>query len=112
MKAGITKVGKVLRVLAPLLANFDRGNGVVRVSDWHIKCAEENDIRILMRNLSSSFDVLPNQEYKSFPNPRDPMHARSFEDLKIWIIDHIRKDVMNIYLGYRQHFCGWGVGVC
>ena len=90
-EAGITKVGKVLRVLAPLLANFDRENGVVRRSDWHKTCAEKNDIRILMRNLSSSFDVLPNWEYKSFPDPRDALHARSSEDLITWIIDHFRR---------------------
>jgi len=53
--AGNTKVGKVIQLLAPLLANFDRENGVVGVSGRHKRCGEEKDIRILMRSLSSSF---------------------------------------------------------
>lgn len=92
-EVGITKVGKVLQVLAPLLANFDKDNGVMGASGKHKRPGENKDIRILMKNLSSSFDVLPDREYKSFPIPRDPLHARSSKDLETWIIDHIKKKI-------------------
>lgn len=90
-EAAITRVGKVLRVLAPLLDNFDEDNRVSGVSGKHNKPTEEKDLRILMTTLSSSFDVIPHREYSSFPNPRDPLHATSSNDLKAWIIQHIKK---------------------
>ena len=89
-EAAITRVGKLLRKLHPLLHNFDEENGVSSPSGKHSKPKEDKDINILMRNLSLSFDLVPDRVNPSFPNPREPLHARSSEDLKTWITDHIK----------------------
>ena len=88
---GITKVGKILRVLVPLLHKFDLENGVSKVSGHHSKPGEDKDIRIILENRSSSFDVIPNPEYRSFHNPTDPLHARSSQDIEKWVVGHIKK---------------------
>lgn len=88
-ETAITRVGKVLRILHPLLKSFDEDNSVSSASGKHNKPKEDKDINILMKNLSLSFDVVPDRAYPSFPNPRDPLHARSSEDIKIWIMDHL-----------------------
>ena len=90
-EAGITKVGKILRVLVPLLHKFDLQNGVSKVSGHHSKPGEDKDIRIILENRSSSFDVIPNPEYRSFHNPTDPLHARSSQDIEKWVVGHIKK---------------------
>ena len=90
-EAGITKVEKILRVLVPLLHKFDLENGVSKVSGHHSKPGEDKDIRIILENLSSSFDVIPNREYRSFHNPTDPLHARSSQDIEKWVVGHIKK---------------------
>jgi len=91
VEPGITKVGKVLRVLVPLLDNFDQENDVSNVSGHHSKPSEDKDIKILLENLSASFDVVPNREHRTFPNPPDPLHAKSSQDIEKWIIAHIKK---------------------
>ena len=95
-EAAITRVGKVLRILHPLLHNFDEENGVSSPSGKHSKPKEDKDINILMRNLSLSFELVPDRVYPSFPNPREPLHARSSEDLKTWITDHIKKKIVTV----------------
>ena len=90
-EAGITKVGKILRVLVPLLHKFDLENGVSKVSGHHSKPGEDKDIRIILENLSSSLDVIPNQEYRSFHNPTNPLHARFSQDIEKWVVGDIKK---------------------
>jgi len=90
-EAGITRVGKVLRLLTPLLNNFDEDNRLPGVSAKHRKPSEEKDMKIVLRHLSSSFDVISNRAHPTFPNPRHPLYAVSSENLKTWINDHITK---------------------
>ena len=68
---------------------FDLENGVSKVSGHHSKPGEDKDIRIILENLFSSFDVIPNRE--CFHNPTDPLHARSSQDIEKWVVGHIKK---------------------
>lgn len=47
-EAAITRVGKILRVLVPLLDKFDKNNGVLGASGKHSKPGKERDMKILM----------------------------------------------------------------
>jgi hypothetical protein len=86
----ITRVGKVLRVLAPLLDNFDSENFVAKGSGRHGKPSEDKDIHIVLQDLSSAFQVIPSRVHNSFPNPRHPLHERSSDSLKTWIVSHLK----------------------
>ncbi len=88
-EAAITRLGKVLRILNPVLQNFDQDTGVSSISGKHKKPKEDKDINIILKNLSSSFNIIPHRTYSSFPNPRDPLHAINLQDLLTWIIDHL-----------------------
>lgn len=72
-ETAITRVGRVLRVLAPFLDNFDSENGLTKESGRHGKPSEEKDIQILLKDLSSAFKVIPKRAYNCFPNPRHPL---------------------------------------
>ena len=106
-EAGITKVGKILRVLVPLLHKFDLENGVSKVSGHHSKPGEDKVIRIILENLSSSLDVIPNREYRSFHNPTNPLHARSSQDIEKWVVGDIKKkeevNYRNVVCQHKNH---------
>ena len=89
-ESAITRVGKVLRVLSPLLDNFDFVNGVAKESGRHGKPSEEKGIEIVLNDLSSVFKVFDKRKHNFFPNPRHPLHEKPVEDLKEWIINHLK----------------------
>jgi len=82
---------EVLRVLVLLLNNFDQENEVSKISGHHSKPRKTKILGLSLITFSASFDVIPNWEYRSFPNSTDPLHANSCEDIEKWIIAHIKK---------------------
>ena len=85
----ISKIGKALGVFAPVLDNFDQENGVAVTSGNHQRQGMENDMKVIMTELSSVFSEVPSRVHNSYPNPRDPLHAKSPDELKMWIIERI-----------------------
>ena len=85
----ITRVGQTLRVLAPMLENFDGENGVTTEYGKHRKAKKEKDMAIILNELSSVFTDTPGRLHRSFPNPRHPLHEGK-EKLKKWIVNHVR----------------------
>ena len=86
----IMRVSKVLHVLSPVVNNFDSENEVAKESGRHGKASEEKDTKILLKELTSVFKILPNRVHNFFPNPRHPLHAHSTANLKEWIVHHLK----------------------
>ena len=59
-------------------------------SGRHGKASEEKDTKILLKELTSVFKILPNRVHNFFPNPRHPLHAHSTANLKEWIVHHLK----------------------
>ena len=85
----ICKVGKAVGVITPILDNFDEANCVAQVSRTHCIPNTKRDIALLLKDLSLVFCKGPHYVHKSFPKPRDPLHVKSHDDLKQWILAHI-----------------------
>lgn len=51
---------------------------------------------------SSLLTLAQPRKYSTFPNPRDPLHAKSVIDVKNWIINHVvkRKNTVQTQLMY------------
>lgn len=57
----------------------------------HRKPKSEKDMKMLVQELMPSFQTVgQSRNYTTFPNPRDPLHAKSQTDITNWIISHIK----------------------
>ena len=76
-----------------MLANLDEESSLPTLSGAHRKPKAEKDMRVVVDELlKSSFPTLAQpRKYSTFPNPRDPLHAKSVTDVKNWIINHVVK---------------------
>ena len=75
--------------IAHTLDNFDKVNGISSVSGAHPIASVKKDMALLVKELAHVFHKSSDYVPESFPNPRDPLHAISHEDLKHWILDHV-----------------------
>ena len=73
----ITRVGKALGTIAPILENFDTINKVTKVSGKHQAACSEKDLKLLLDVFKDASVFVEKSEriHPSFPNPRDPLHA-------------------------------------
>ena len=86
-------LGKVVGTLAPIIDSFDADNCVVTPSGIHHRTKFDQDILKIVGELLQNKVFQANQprKYKSFPNPRRVLHAKSKEELNTWIKDKSNK---------------------
>ena len=72
----ISKIGKVLGVIGPVLENFDEENKVSSDSGSHRTASIHNDMAILLQELKTVFSETPGRQHVSFKKPRDPQNYR------------------------------------
>ena len=86
----ITRVGKALGTIAPILENFDTINKVAKLSGKHHAASSEKDLKLLLDVFKDASVYVEKAEriHPSFPNPRDPLHAITKDKLTTWIVDH------------------------
>ena len=89
----LTRLGKTLWTLDPVLEQFDRETHVTDCNGRHCapKAKSEKDITIVVNQLQQSkvFFNLKNRAHHTFPQPRDVLHHKAHKELHDWIIKHL-----------------------
>lgn len=92
-KQGITRCSKALGILHDLLKNFDENNHVVSANGAHHSPSYKQDLNLILEELQQTkvFDIVPNRKHKSFKNPKNMLHAKSFDEIAAWVSEHLKK---------------------
>ena len=87
----ITRVGKALGTLSPILEQFDNENHVSTVSGAHRTPGFEKDRDRILHHLQqyNIFSVVPGRSHSSFPKPRDVLHNFNRSTLTDWLTKHV-----------------------
>lgn len=88
----IARVGKALGTVVPILDNFDQQHDLQKASGNHSVARADKDLKLIIRTLQKASVFTVNQDrghFPSFPNPRDPFHAMSHDELTMWMVNHI-----------------------
>lgn len=90
--AAITRIGRALGTISPVLDQFDDQNNVTKLSGAHKAPSAEKDRDIIIQHLQKCC-VFPTQLgtrcHPSFPKPRDVLHSLNEAELISWMIKHI-----------------------
>ena len=89
----ITRVGKAMGTLSPVLSRFDDDNKVTSTrSSGHKPPSAKQDVNLILEQLQQSevFNNIPGRKHRSFPNPRDVLHHEDHDELKEWMKTHLR----------------------
>lgn len=88
----ITRIGRALGTISPLLDNFDQDNCVGQRSTVHRAAASDKDRSIIIADLqkASVFSEIPRRAHPSFTKPRNILHVKNKADITSWIKDHIK----------------------
>ncbi len=91
-EVAVTRVGKALGTLYPVLDNFDSDNSVRKPSGSHKvpSWTKDRDVIIDCLIQSNIFSVVPNRCHPTFKNPKDVLHSTGKDDLIDWIQKHLR----------------------
>ena len=91
----ITRVGKALGTLRPLLDNFDSDNNVADTSGAHKKPSSAKDRDLIIQHLEHCKIFTPHSDrfHPSFPTPKDVLHSIDQTTLVHWMVAHIFKKV-------------------
>ncbi len=87
----ITKIGKTLGTVVPVLDNYDTENGVTHVSGAHKVPSSGKDVNMIIEHLLKKkiFSINQGRCHSCFSTPRDVLHVLDKDTLMKWIIDHI-----------------------
>ena len=87
----ITRVGKAMGTLFPILCHFDEDNAVHNYSGTHSPPSSEKDINMIIHQLqqSKAFTNIPGRKHRTFPNPRDVLHSKDHSELIDWMKKHL-----------------------
>lgn len=87
----ISRVGRVLGTIAPVLSKFDEENLIKTPTGAHTTASYERDINIIVRELSHTnvFNTVPGRMHPSFPKPRNVLHAKTQQDVVTWMTSRI-----------------------
>lgn len=92
-KDGIIRCGKALGPLNDLLKNFDENNHVTDVSGAHHSPSYKQDLHMIIEELQQTevFDVVPKRRHNSFKNPKNILHAKTFNEMVEWVSEHLKQ---------------------
>lgn len=86
----ITTVGEVLGVVGPILDTFDAENNVSHVAGTHRVANINKDMTILLKELKTVFSKTPGRQHMSFKKTRDPLHHKTVDEIKEYIMKRIK----------------------
>ena len=89
----ISRIGRAIGTLAPLLDNFDEENSVHLSSSKYRKPSASKDICIVVEHLIKDevFSITPGRKLKHFKKPKDLFSTVSNKDLLTWMVSRLRK---------------------
>lgn len=90
-EAAVTKVGKALGTLAPVLETFDADNHVKLPSGAHRAPSWIKDRDLIVERLvqNEAFSIKEDRQHPTFKNPRDFLHSLKHETLIKWMVTHL-----------------------
>ena len=93
----ITRVGKALGTIYPVLNRFDSDNKVPDISSNHKPPNTGKDIAIIVEELSQAkvFNKISSRKHKQIPNPRNVLHGMEKKLLEDWMINKLKKIYKN-----------------
>jgi hypothetical protein len=88
----ISRAGKLLGTLSPLLENFDHVNEVSQLSGAHKTPSFLKDRDMIVQHLQKCriFSYHKGRMHKSFPQPRDVLHNHDYKKIVDWMTDKVR----------------------
>ena len=91
--SAVTKVGKALGALYPILNTFDEDNSVKKLSGHHKVPKWDKDRDLVIDHLLAGdiFTQKGKRGHYSFENPKDFLHSMKHEVLIDWMISHLKK---------------------
>lgn len=86
-RTAVTRVGRALGTIVPILENFDSDNNVPTLSGAHAKLDSTKDIEIVAKELVGVqvFSNIPGRKHLKFPAPRRVLHGQKKELIIDWI---------------------------
>ena len=86
----MSRVACALGTIKTVLDRYEE-NHVAKTSSTHQEAKNLEDLKAIIHCLIDQdvFEKHTKRSYKAFPKPRDPLHAKSFENITQWIKDHI-----------------------
>ena len=60
------------------------------MSGTHKMPNAEQDMRMIVEEILPFFSHVPGRTHMTFPNPNDPLHYKSRQELVAWILEHIK----------------------
>ena len=92
-KESIVRCSKALGILEEMLDNFDEHNNVSILSGAHQPLSCHQDVELIIKQLQQSriFDIIPNRKHQHFKKPKNVLHAKSKEDIMLWLCSHLKE---------------------
>ena len=83
----ISRVGRALGTIAPVLSKFDEENFLTTPSGMHKIGSYERDATVVVKELSqvNVFTTVSERKHPSFPRPRNVLHAKTKQDVVSWM---------------------------
>ncbi len=87
----ISRVGRAIGTLAPLMEMFDEENSVPSTSSKYRKPSAEKDVYTIVEQLMKHevFSIEPGRKLKHFKNPKDLFSTASNKDLLDWMVSRL-----------------------
>lgn len=92
----ISRIGRAIGTLSPVLESFDTNNNVEQVSSFQKKAKIQKDIQVVVSELVKSMcfvDLDHNRKHYAFPKPKDILNAKNRIELVDWLISKLPNDV-------------------
>lgn len=90
-ESAISRVGRAIGTIAPVLSKFDKENLLVTPTGIHHTASFETDVKVIVHELCNKnvFGSVSGRRHPSFSTPRNVLHAMSKEDIVSWMITRL-----------------------
>ena len=90
-KEAISRVGKAVGTLGPVLNQFDRENSVATPSGKHSRTKAGKDISLVASELikSEAFAIKAGRKHATFSRPKNVLHLKSKDELLAWMVGRL-----------------------
>ena len=89
----ITRIGRAIGTIDPVLQVFDQENSVQKPSGAHHIAGYERDRNKIVSELIKFkvFTTIPGRMHSAFPNPRNILHAKEKRNVLTWMVERLSK---------------------
>jgi len=87
----ISRVGKAVGTLAPVLNQFDKDNCVATPSGKHSRANAKTDISVVVSELikSDAFVKRAGRKHNTFSHPKNVLHLKARDELLTWMVGRL-----------------------